>query len=84
MLNDLEDREIDYKKLEKVFTNYEHYKAMKNIPVKQKQVLYLLIVKGYTNEEVAQMLNTTKEEIEKLKEKAILNFRKNWEEKNGK
>ena len=56
---------------------------MKKVPLKQRQVLYLLVVKQYNLSDVAEIFKTTTSNISKLKRKAINNFKKNLENKNG-
>lgn len=75
--NNLEDIDVDINHLENIFYNENYYKAMKIVPLKQRQILYLLFVKEYTIDEVAKMLKTTSSNINKLKQNAIRNFKKN-------
>ena len=57
---------------------------MKKVSLKQRQVLYLLFVEEYNTKEVAKYFQTTTDNINKIKRKAIKNFKKNLEElKNG-
>ena len=56
---------------------------MKKVPLKQRQVLYLLFVEEYTIKEVAKYFHTTTNNINKIKQNAIKNFKKNLEELNG-
>ena len=53
---------------------------MKRVPIKQRQILYFLIVKEYSTNEVAKIFKTTSNNISKLKIKAIENFKRNLEE----
>ena len=50
---------------------------MKIVPLKQRQILYLLFVKEYTIDEIAKMLKITSSNINKLKQNGIRNFKKN-------
>ena len=57
---------------------------MKKVSLKQRQVLYLLFVEEYNTKEVAKYFQITTDNINKIKRKAIKNFKKNLEElKNG-
>lgn len=80
--NSLENIDVSYSEPEKVFSNYQYYIAMKKVPLKQKQALYLLVVDEYTVNEVSKILNTSTDNVYKLKQLAIKNFKKNLEELN--
>ena len=60
--NELENIDVNYNQPEKAFSNIKYYQAMKQIPLKQKQVLYLLAVENLTAEEVSKMLNISSKE----------------------
>ena len=68
---------MDINHLENIFHNENYYKAMKIVPLKQRQILYLLFVKEYTIDEIAKMLKITSSNINKLKQNGIRNFKKN-------
>ena len=75
-----ENIDVDENHLENIFHNEKYYKAMKRVPIKQRQILYFLIVKEYSTNEVAKIFKTTSNNISKLKIKAIENFKRNLEE----
>lgn len=81
--DEIDNIDVDINHLENIFHNERYYKAMKKVPLKQRQVLYLLVVKEYNLREVAEILKTTTSNISKLKRNAINNFKKNLEEQNG-
>ena len=65
---------INYRELEKVFTDKIFHNAMKDLSDKYKQVLYFFIVKEMTSEEVGNILNITPSNARKIKERAIKQF----------
>ena len=75
--NSFEDIDVDINHLENIFHNENYYKAMTIVPLKQRQILYLLFVKEYTIDEIAKMLKITSSNINKLKQNGIRNFKKN-------
>ena len=77
-----ENIDVDENHLENIFHNEKYYKAMKRVPIKQRQILYFLIVKEYSTNEVAKIFKITSNNISKLKIKAIENFKRNLEENN--
>ena len=78
--NELEDIDVNINHLENIFHNEKYCKAMKKVSLKQRQVLYLLFVEEYNTKEVAKYFQTTTDNINKIKRKAIKNFKKNLEE----
>lgn len=82
-INEIDNIDVDINHLENIFHNEKYCKAMKKIPLKQRQVLYLLFVEEYTTKEVAKYFHTTTNNINKIKQNAIKNFKKNLEELNG-
>lgn len=79
----LQNIDVDINHLENIFQNELYYKAMKNVPLNQRQVLYLLFVDDYTTKEIANYFRTTPNNINKLKQQAIINFKKNLKELNS-
>ena len=65
---------IDYRYLENVFTNGIHYKAMKELPLKEKQVLYVVVVEASDLEKACDEMKMSKTEI---KTQAINRFKEN-------
>ena len=70
------EKDITYSNIESLFTNEKYYRAMKMLSDKEKLVLYLTIIEDKKAEEVAETMNTTKENIWKIKSRAIKNFLK--------
>lgn len=81
--NSFDNLDVDYKHPENAFSNPKYYKAMKRVPIIQKQALYLLVVDALTSNEVAKILNTTPRNVNYLKGQAIINFKKNLEKLDG-
>ena len=79
-INEIDNIDVDINHLENIFHNEKYCKAMKKISLKQRQVLYLLFVEEYTTKEVAKYFHTTTNNINKIKQNAIKNFKKNLEE----
>lgn len=63
--------------LEKAFTDYKHYLAMKDLTKLEKLVLYTLIIELMPLGEACKKLKLTKYEVIKTKEKALRKFRNN-------
>jgi|GEM_PF-2442204 sigma-70, region 4 len=82
-IDEIDNIDVDINHLENIFHNERYFEAMKKVPLKQRQVLYLLVVKQYNLSDVAEIFKTTTSNISKLKRKAINNFKKNLENKNG-
>ena len=78
-----EDIDVDINHLENIFHNEKYCIAMRNVPLRQRQVLYLLFIKEYTIDEVAKMFKTTSSNINKLKQNAIRNFKENLKKLEG-
>lgn len=68
---------IDYRYLENVFTNEIHYKAMKELPLKEKQVLYVVVVEASDLEKACDEMKMSKTEIIEIKTQAINRFKEN-------
>ena len=71
------EKDITYANIENLFTNEKHYRAMKKLSDKEKLVLFLTIIEEKQAEQVADIMNTTKENIRKIKSRAIKNFLNN-------
>ncbi len=63
--------------LEKAFTDYKHYLAMKPLSKIEKLVLYTLIVELTPLGVACKKLKMSKYEVIKTKEKALRNFKAN-------
>ena len=77
--NDFHDIDVNCNCPENAFSNPEYYKAMKKVPLKEKQVLYLTAVEELTIKEVSNILKTSQSNVKKLKSKAIEHFKENLE-----
>lgn len=70
---------VDKNHLENIFTNEIYYKAMKDIPKIEKQILYFCIYDSKPLDEVCKILKMSKIEIIKLKSLAMKHFKENVE-----
>lgn len=70
---------VDRNHLENIFTNEIYYKAMKDIPKIEKQILYFCIYDSKPLNEICKILKISKTEIIKLKSLAIKHFKENVE-----
>jgi RNA polymerase sigma factor (sigma-70 family) len=72
-----EEKDITYANIEKLFVNEKYYRAMKRLSGREKLVLFLTIVEEKRAEQVAEIMNTTKENIKMIKSRAIKHFLNN-------
>lgn len=70
---------VDYKRLEEIFTNDIYYKAMKEIPLKEKYAIYLVVLDGCDLEKACSEMKVSRKEIIEIKTKGINRFKKNIE-----
>ena len=70
-------QEINESNLENVFSNKIYYKAMKDLPLIEKKIIYFDIVENYGLEETCNILNLTKKEVLDYRKKAIKHFKRN-------
>lgn len=77
---DILDEDINYINLENVFTNNEHFYAMKRLNNKEKLVLYLTVIERYSLEKVAKLLDTTEDNAGMIKYRAKNKFKKYFNE----
>lgn len=70
--------DLDSNHPENAFDDVKYYKAMKDIPLKQKKALYLLAVEGLSIKRVAKLLDVTQNEVLELKDIAIKKFKENY------
>ena len=68
------EKDITYSNIEDLFTDEKYYRAMKRLSDREKLVLYLTIIEENKAEQVAKVMNTTKENIWQIKSRAIKNF----------
>lgn len=71
---------VSHKKLEDLFSNEEHYKAMKSLTDRQKLVLYLTILEKLSFESIAEILNIDVVTVRTTLYKAKKAFNKNLNE----
>lgn len=70
-------KDVDYKHLEKIFTNEVYYKAMKKLSPKEKQVIYLLVFDSNDLEKVCSEMKKSKKDVIQIKANAIKHFKRN-------
>ena len=68
------EKDITYSNIEDLFTNEKYYTAMKKLSDKEKLILYLTVIEEKNAEQTAEIMNTTKENIWKIKSRAIKKF----------
>ena len=73
----LMEKDVTASNIENLFTDEKYYRAMKRLSDKEKLVLFLMVIEEQRAEQVAKMLNTTKENIWKIKSRAIKKFLNN-------
>jgi len=71
------EKGITYSDIEKIFTDERHYRAMKRLPNKGKLVLFLLAIEEMSVEQIAEMLNTTKDNVFRIQSRTIKKFLRN-------
>lgn len=71
------ENDVTPETLEKAFTDYKHYLAMKSLYKIEKMVLYMLIIELLPIKEVCRRLGINKYEVMKIKERALKKFRNN-------
>jgi len=71
------EKDITYSNIEKLFANEKYYRAMKMLSDKEKLILYLCIIEEKKTDEVAEIMNITKNNVWKIKSRAIKNFLNN-------
>lgn len=74
---EIKTKNISAKNFENIFTTEIYYKAMKNLPALEKQILYLYFYDNKTLNEICKILKKPKSEIIKLKSFAISQFKQN-------
>lgn len=70
---------IDINHLENAFHNEIYYRAMKEIPLPEKRVLYLVILEASDLESVCKTLKVSKSEVVRIKANGIKHFKENIE-----
>jgi RNA polymerase sigma factor (sigma-70 family) len=76
------EKDISYSNLENVFTNQDHYFAMRQLTDRQKLVLYLSIVDSLSAKEIASIIGISEITVRTIKSKAIKLFIKNLKKGN--
>ena len=75
--NKTKEKYVDSEHLENIFTNEIYYRAMKEIPKIEKQILYMSVYEYRTLNEICKTLKKTKREVKDLREKAVKHFKEN-------
>ena len=75
--NETKEKYVDSEHLENIFTNEIYYRAMKEIPKIEKQILYMSVYEYRTLNEICKILKKTKREVKDLREKAVKHFKEN-------
>lgn len=73
------EKDISYSNLENVFTNKDHYFAMRQLTDRQKLVLYLSIVDSLSAKEIGNIIGISEITVRTIKSKAIKAFIKSLE-----
>jgi len=68
------EKDVTYANLEMLFTNEKYYNAMKKLTDKEKLILFLTVIEEKKAEEIAQIMNVTKDNVWQIKSRAIKNF----------
>lgn len=68
---------VGYKHLEEVFTNEIHYEAMKDLPLIEKQALFVTVFATSDLEKACSDMRKGKKEVIELKTRAINHFKEN-------
>lgn len=79
-LNLFEEYEkVDYKELEKVFTDLKFHNAMKPLSSRYKQVLYFFVIRNFNIKEISLKMGISEVNVRKIKQLAIKKFLENLE-----
>ncbi|MFJ7667535.1 sigma factor-like helix-turn-helix DNA-binding protein [Lysinibacillus sp. NPDC097195] len=70
---------IEPSKLEMIFEDKQLYEIVSTLSAKQKEILYLIFVKEWTEEELALELGVSKQAINKVKNHALRKIKKEYE-----
>ena len=73
---------VESSELEMIFEDKQLYEIVSTLSAKQKEILYLLFVKDWTEEELALELGVSKQAINKVKNHALRKIRKEYESAN--
>lgn len=76
------EKDITYDNIENLFTNEKYYRAMKKLSDKEKNVLFLTAIEEKSVGQVAEIMNTSKENIWQIKSRAIKKFLANLSDEN--
>ena len=71
------EKDTTYSDIENLFTDEKYYRAMKKLTDKEKLAIFLTVIEEQKAEKVAEIMNTTKENVWQLKSRAIKKFLKN-------
>jgi len=71
------EKDITYANIENLFTEERHYRAMKKLSDREKQILFLTVIEQKKGDEVAEIMKMTAENVWQIKTRAIKSFLKN-------
>lgn len=69
--------DVNINHLENIFTNETYYSAMKLVPLLERKILYLSYIENCRLNEICKRLKLQKNEVIKLRSKAIQHFKVN-------
>lgn len=73
---------IDYKHLEDIFSNKEHYIVMKELPLSEKFAIYVCTFRSEYLDRLCKDYQISKKGFVKLKENGVKHFRRNYKKYN--
>lgn len=76
------ERKIDINHLENIFNNPIYYLAMKCVPLRERQVLYLNICENEKLNNICKRLKLTPKKVIRLRSNGIKHFKENVEKIN--
>ncbi len=79
LTTDNSERKIDINHLENIFNNPIYYLAMKHVPLRERQILYLNICENEKLNNICQRLKLNQKRVLKLRSNGIKHFKENVE-----
>ncbi len=73
----MDNIDVDINHLENIFEDETYYLAMKQVPLLEKQVLYLSYVKNIKLNDICRILKLQKKQVISLRAKGLNHFRNN-------
>lgn len=62
---------VDFDRLEDIFTDEKMHRIVKNLNLRHKIVLFLIFLEGKSEQEVSQLLDITRQGVNKIKNEAL-------------